>query len=208
MWDLAQSGYSIEILFFPASLSKLSAVCLSFWVTEMFFHSPPPSFLPGSLSSPSIFLISSTVHFTGLVIFLLVSSSQSLTFYCRLLLPRPGLFAGCPAPGALREGGRDGLYGNPEKRMPSSLICIQTVSFAYRQTSSAYAQWDSESRFLSVCLDPPSPVLASLSREGSLPTPSAPVWVWAFLFPKGSPPSVAPLLPAVTSVRLSFPVLT
>ena len=70
MWDLAQSGYSIEVLFFPASLSKLSAVCLRFWVTEMFFHSPPPSFLPGSLSSPSIFLISSTVHFTGLAIFL------------------------------------------------------------------------------------------------------------------------------------------
>ena len=39
-------------------------------------------------------------------------------------LPRPGFFPGCWAAGGLGEGGRGGLYGNPEKRMPSFLICI------------------------------------------------------------------------------------
>lgn len=41
------------------------------------------------------------------------------------------------------------------------------------------------------CLGPPTPVLTSLSREGSFPAPSAPVWVWVILFPKGCPPSRA-----------------
>lgn len=27
-----------------ASLAKLRSVCLCFWMTEMFFHGPPPSF--------------------------------------------------------------------------------------------------------------------------------------------------------------------
>lgn len=57
--------------------------------------------------------------------------------HCQLPLPRPGLFPSSPASGALREWGGAGLYGNSEKRMPSLLICIQTVSFTYRRVSSA-----------------------------------------------------------------------
>lgn len=70
MGDLAQSGGSVEVLFSPASLSEFPAICPCFWVTEMFFHSPPPSFfLPGSLSSPSISTISSSVPCSGLATF-------------------------------------------------------------------------------------------------------------------------------------------
>lgn len=100
--------------------------------------------------------------------------------------------------------GRDGLYGNPEKRMPSLLICIQTVSFAYRQASSAYAQWDSESTFLSVPPGPSHPSPGIPVEGGGPPHPSALVCVWVFLFPKGRSPSRAPLPPAVAGALLPF----
>lgn len=52
--------------------------------------------------------------------------------------------------------------------MPFLLICIQTVSSAYRQASSAYALWDSESTFRSL-LPGPSYPSAGIPVEGGPP---------------------------------------
>lgn len=52
--------------------------------------------------------------------------------------------------------------------MPFLLICIQTVSSAYRQASSAYALWDSESTFRSL-LPGPSYPSADIPVEGGPP---------------------------------------
>lgn len=56
MGDLAKSGGSVEVLFSPASLSEFPAICPCFWVTEMFFHSPPPSFFFAWLSQQPLYI--------------------------------------------------------------------------------------------------------------------------------------------------------
>lgn len=125
--DPAQSGGSVEVLLSPASLAEFPSICLCFWVTEMFFHSPPPSFFFGlALSAAPLYPplplqfpaqgwpLSDGKFFLKSNILLQVAPP----------LPRPGFFPGCWAAGGLGEGGRGGLYGNPEKRMPSFLICI------------------------------------------------------------------------------------
>lgn len=126
MGGLAKSGGSVEVLFSPASLSEFPAICPCFWVTEMFFHSPPPSFFCLALSAAPLYP-SFPLPFPAQDWPLSLgkfSQKSNLLLQVAPPLPRPGFFPGCPAAGGLRKGGRGGLYGNPEKRMPSLLICI------------------------------------------------------------------------------------
>lgn len=88
--------------------------------------------------------------------------------------------------------------------MPSLLICIQTVSFTYRQASSAYAQWDSQ--HIPRC---PSWTLLPQSQhacQGRGPCPCRPSGSGAFCFPKAAHARwLLSHILVVASALLSFP---
>lgn len=71
--------------------------------------------------------------------------------------------------------------------MPFLLICIQTVSSAYRQASSAYAQWDSESTFRSGPPGPSQPSAGIPVKGGPLPL-RPPSGSGSFCFQKAAHP--------------------